>query len=107
MQESALLAGIVQSPSRYDPVNDEAEATKRRNTVLQRMADVRDISQAEADRAKKTPIEPQGQPARRTAASPRSSGAGFFCDYVREVFLTDPVFGKTRRSGPRSGTRAA
>src|SRR5690348_1178445 len=56
LQESALLAGIVQSPSRYDPVNDEAEATKRRNTVLQRMADVGDISQKEADQAKQTPL---------------------------------------------------
>ncbi|MEU0220234.1 biosynthetic peptidoglycan transglycosylase, partial [Streptomyces sp. NPDC006265] len=48
VQEAALLAGIVQSPSRYDPVNDEAEATKRRNTVLRRMAAVGDISRAQA-----------------------------------------------------------
>jgi membrane peptidoglycan carboxypeptidase len=41
LEEAALLAGIVQSPSRFDPVNDSQEATKRRNIVLQRMADVR------------------------------------------------------------------
>jgi membrane peptidoglycan carboxypeptidase len=55
VQEAALLAGIVQSPSRFDPVNDETEATKRRNIVLQRMAEVGSISQAEADKAKETP----------------------------------------------------
>lgn len=38
LEEAALLAGLVQSPSRYDPVNDLEEATKRRNTVLARMA---------------------------------------------------------------------
>ncbi len=50
--EAAMMAGLVQSPSRYDPINDVEEATKRRNVVLQRMADVKDISQAEADAAK-------------------------------------------------------
>ncbi|MEU9990130.1 transglycosylase domain-containing protein [Streptomyces sp. NPDC048045] len=95
LQESALLAGIVQSPSRYDPVNDEAEATKRRNIVLQRMAEVGDVSQAEADRAKETPLGLHpSQP--KNGCITAVHGAGFFCDYVREVFLTDKEFGKTR-----------
>ncbi|MBP2056175.1 membrane peptidoglycan carboxypeptidase [Streptomyces griseochromogenes] len=97
LQESALLAGIVQSPSRYDPVNDEAEATKRRNTVLQRMAEVGDISQAEADQAKEKPLGLHpSQP--KNGCITAIDGAGFFCDYVREVFLTDPVFGKSREA---------
>ncbi|MFE7209725.1 transglycosylase domain-containing protein [Streptomyces sp. NPDC001698] len=95
LPEAALLAGIVQSPSRYDPVNDEAEATKRRNVVLQRMASVGDISQAEADKAKKEPLGLKvTQP--RNGCITAIRGAGFFCDYVREVFMNDPVFGKTR-----------
>ncbi|MGW5334121.1 transglycosylase domain-containing protein [Streptomyces bauhiniae] len=95
LQESALLAGIVQSPSRYDPVNDEAEATKRRNTVLQRMAELGDISPAEADRA-------AGQPLGLHVSHPKNGcitatrDSAFFCKYVENVFLTDPVFGKTR-----------
>ncbi|MFI9809004.1 transglycosylase domain-containing protein [Streptomyces sp. NPDC052301] len=95
LQESALLAGIVQSPSRYDPVNDEAEATKRRNIVLQRMAEVGDISQKEADRAKQEPLGLH--PSRpRNGCITAVKGAGFFCDYVRDTVLTDPVFGKTK-----------
>ncbi|MGW0313543.1 transglycosylase domain-containing protein [Streptomyces flavidovirens] len=95
LEEAALLAGIVQSPSRYDPVNDAEEATKRRNTVLQRMADVRDVSQAEANRAKATPIKLNvSRP--KNGCITAVTGAGFFCDYVREVFLSDPVFGKTK-----------
>ncbi|MFE9098455.1 transglycosylase domain-containing protein [Streptomyces sp. NPDC007264] len=97
LQEAALLAGLVQSPTRYDPVNDEAEARKRRNVVLQRMADVHDISQAEADKAKKTSLGLHvSQP--RNGCITAVRGAGFFCDYVREVFLNDPVFGKNRES---------
>jgi membrane peptidoglycan carboxypeptidase len=97
LPEAALLAGIVQSPSRYDPVNDEAEATKRRNTVLQRMADVGDISQKEADQAKEKPLGLHpSQP--RNGCITAVKGAGFFCDYVRDVVLNDPVFGKTKES---------
>ncbi|MFF0385430.1 transglycosylase domain-containing protein [Streptomyces sp. NPDC004286] len=95
LQESALLAGIVQSPSRYDPVNDEAEATKRRNTVLQRMAELGDISQAEADRAGQQPLGLHvSRPKNGCITATRDSA--FFCKYVENVFLTDPVFGKTR-----------
>lgn len=97
LQEAALLAGIVQSPSRYDPVNDEAEATKRRNTVLQRMAEVGDISQNEADEAEAKPLGLNpSQPKNGCITAVR--GAGFFCDYVRDVVLNDPVFGKTKET---------
>ncbi|MET9830067.1 transglycosylase domain-containing protein [Streptomyces sp. NPDC006385] len=95
VQEAALLAGIVQSPSRYDPVNDEAEATKRRNIVLQRMADLGDISQAEADKAKETPLGLKVSKPKNGCIT-AVKGGGFFCDYVRQVFLKDPVFGKTK-----------
>ncbi|MFH9982158.1 transglycosylase domain-containing protein [Streptomyces sp. NPDC017179] len=96
LPEAALLAGIVQSPSRYDPVNDEAEATKRRNVVLQRMAGVGNISQAEADKAMKEPLGLKvTQP--RNGCITAVKGAGFFCKYVERIFLNDPVFGKTRQ----------
>ncbi|MFD9487203.1 transglycosylase domain-containing protein [Streptomyces sp. NPDC059991] len=95
LEEAAMLAGIVQSPSRYDPVNDAQEAKKRRDTVLQRMADMKDVSQAEADRAKAAPIKLKVSKPKNGCIT-AVSGAGFFCDYVREVFLSDPVFGKTK-----------
>lgn len=99
LTESALLAGLVQSPSRYDPVNDPEEAKKRRDVVLQRMADVKDITQAAADEAKKKPLGLKiTQP--KNGCITAVNGAGFFCDYVRQVFLSDKTFGKTR--GERS-----
>ncbi|MBH5335792.1 penicillin-binding protein [Streptomyces pactum] len=95
LQEAALLAGLVQSPSRYDPVNDPEEAKTRRNIVLQRMAEVKNISQAEADRAKKLPLGLKvSRP--KNGCITAVEGAGFFCDYVRKVFVNDPAFGKTR-----------
>ncbi|KES06376.1 penicillin-binding protein [Streptomyces toyocaensis] len=100
LQESALLAGIVQSPSRYDPVNDEAEAKKRRNVVLQRMAEVGDVSPEEAARAARSPLGLNiSKP--KNGCITAVNDASFFCDYVREVFLNDPVFGKTREARAR------
>ncbi|MGW9497017.1 transglycosylase domain-containing protein [Streptomyces prasinus] len=94
LQESALIAGLVQSPSRYDPVNDETEATKRRNIVLARMAQVGDISQEQAAEASEAPLGLKVSKPKNGCIT-AVDGAGFFCDYVRQVFLKDPVFGKT------------
>ncbi|MFF3264316.1 transglycosylase domain-containing protein [Streptomyces sp. NPDC002932] len=96
VEEAALLAGIVQSPSRYDPVNDTQEATKRRNTVLQRMADVGDISKAEAAKAQATPIKLKVKRPQNGCIT-AVSGSGFFCDYVRQIVTGDPAFGKTAK----------
>ncbi|MFE7130356.1 transglycosylase domain-containing protein [Streptomyces sp. NPDC057638] len=94
LEEAALLAGLVQSPSVFDPVNSPQAATKRRNIVLQRMAEVGAAPQAEVDRAKATPIQLKVSKPKNGCIT-AVKGAGFFCDYVRKVFQSDPVFGKT------------
>ncbi|MDJ0342651.1 transglycosylase domain-containing protein [Streptomyces sp. H10-C2] len=95
LPEAALLAGIVQSPSRFDPVNDEQEAIKRRSLVLQRMADLKDITQVQADAAKKLPLGLKvSRP--KSGCITAVNGAGFFCDYVRQTFLQNAAFGKTK-----------
>ncbi|GAA3727001.1 transglycosylase domain-containing protein [Streptomyces tremellae] len=97
LEEAALLAGLVQSPSQYDPINDEPTALKRRNTVLERMAQVGDISQSEADKAIATPIKLKvTRP--KSGCITATKGAGFFCDYVRDTLLNDPAFGKTAQA---------
>ncbi|GEB50328.1 transglycosylase domain-containing protein [Streptomyces cacaoi] len=97
LAESAMLAGIVQSPTRYDPVSNPEQAKKRRDTVLDRMAVHHDVTRAQAAEAKKQPIDLKiSRP--RNGCITAEKGAGFFCDYVREVFLTDPAFGKTRKA---------
>ena len=97
LPQSALLAGIVQSPTRYDPINDEAEAKKRRNTVLARMAEVGDISKADALKAEQSDLGLKvSQP--KNGCITAVKGASFFCKYVEKVFLSDPVFGKTKEA---------
>jgi len=56
VDESALLAGLIQSPSSYAPTVNLDRAVNRRNVVLQTMVSSGAIDQASADRAKKAPV---------------------------------------------------
>lgn len=56
VQDAAVIAGMLTNPSAYNPVDHPKLALKRRNVVLQLMADNNKISQSEANRLKKTPI---------------------------------------------------
>ncbi len=48
LSESALLAGLPQAPSQYNPFRQPGPATARRNSVLRKMADVGFITQSAA-----------------------------------------------------------
>jgi penicillin-binding protein 1A len=54
--EAALIAGVVSSPSAYDPVAHPAAAKDRRDLVLQRMLEQRLISQEQYDAGVAEPI---------------------------------------------------
>ena len=56
LPEAALLAGLPQAPSDYDPVYNGAAALTRRNEVLKAMLDNSDITQAQYAEAVATPI---------------------------------------------------
>lgn len=94
LDEAALLAGLVQSPTRYDPISHGATALERRNTVLARMQQLGDITKAQADQAMAKPIKLKVQTP-QSGCITATKGAGFFCDYVRDELLSDPSFGKT------------
>jgi penicillin-binding protein 1A len=57
LQQSALLAGLPQAPSQYNPFRDAAEAKRRRNEVLAKMAELHYISSSEARAAESAPLE--------------------------------------------------
>jgi penicillin-binding protein 1A len=78
LEEAALVAGVFQTPERQSPYVDMKRATQRRNLVLQRMADERYITQAQADAAKAKPIVTRGQPNEPPGMAP------FFVEEVRK-----------------------
>ena len=78
LEEAALIAGLVQLPERQSPYVDMARATRRRNYVLQRMAEEGYITTAEAAAAKAKPIVVRGQ------AAPDTSAAPYYVEEVRK-----------------------
>jgi membrane peptidoglycan carboxypeptidase len=90
--EAALLAGLVKNPVGYDPTTSPDRALARRNTVLNRMAAVGDITQTEADQLAATDLGLKVSPSPNGCLG---SKAPFFCDYVRRYLLADPSLGKT------------
>ena len=94
LAEAATLAGIVQRPTSYDPIRNPELSAERRNIVLSRMASLGYVSQADADRAKKIPMQSLLNPT-QVSNGCTSSYAPFFCDYVLQSIRENDVFGET------------
>jgi membrane peptidoglycan carboxypeptidase len=91
--EAALLAGIVQQPTAFDPIRNPGRARARRDIVLDRMAQVGYLTQAEADKAKAKRLHLHVP--RSTGNGCDTSKAPFFCNYVLNVVKNDRAFGRT------------
>jgi len=107
LEQSALLAGLVQGPSTYDPLRHPQAATVRRNEVLARMRQLGHITIAQETAARSQPLglRPVLPPG---AADPcMSSPASFFCDYVRQILLSDKALGATEPSVTTGCSKAA
>jgi membrane peptidoglycan carboxypeptidase len=93
LAQAALLAGIVRYPLAYDPTSHPGQSVQRRNVVLARMAQIGQIDQAQLAAAEQAPI---GLHVTATPNGCVESGAPFFCDYVQDEILTNPIFGATQ-----------
>ena len=90
---SALLAGLIQSPSATDPFISPDAALARRNVVLEQMLADGRISDSEALAARNAPLglRPEFTEADRFPAA-------HFVEEVKQFILTDPRFGGTERA---------
>ena len=87
LAEAADLAGIVQSPTAFDPYQFPAASRARRNEVLNRMYQLHDITRAEARAAEASPISLRmsATPLQTGCYSPQAAESAFFCNYVQNV----------------------
>jgi membrane peptidoglycan carboxypeptidase len=92
LAQAALLAGLVENPTAFDPLAHPAQATGRRNDVLQRMVQVGDITQAQADAAGRQPLRLNPSVPQSGCTSSTALYAGYFCDYVLAVMRHDPAY---------------
>ncbi|MFJ4210408.1 transglycosylase domain-containing protein [Paenarthrobacter sp. NPDC089675] len=93
LPQAALLAGLVNGPSIYDPTVDPNAAIARRNLVLDRMLEQHVINQVDHDAAVATPVELKVTPSMQGCAG--AAMATYFCDYVSHLILNNESYGAT------------
>lgn len=91
LPQAALLAGLVNSPSAFDPITHPDNAKVRRDLVLNAMLAQGKITKAQHTAAVATPVKPKVTPARQGCAY--SPTAPYFCDYVLHLLLNNPAYG--------------
>ncbi len=89
LPESALLAGLIAAPERYDPFDHPEAAQARRDVVLERMRELKVASEADVAAAKAAPLGVVGRPAAERYPAPH------FVERVKRFVLDDPRFGAT------------
>jgi penicillin-binding protein 1B len=80
LPEAALLAGIIQGPSRLSPYRHPERALERRNLVLDSMVETHAITREQADKAKATPLK-------LAPPNVEASDAPYFVDMVRDTLI--------------------
>lgn len=93
LEQSALLAGLPQAPSVYNPITDPSAAITRRNQVLNDMARNRMISPGQAAESSQTPLDLHPS----TAVSHRREP--YFFDYVQDQMIQRYGADAYRRGG--------
>jgi len=97
LAQAATLAAAVQDPNRTDPAlgkEQRARLLERRNVVLNRMAELKKITPAQAEEAKAKKLGYKGTP---LPGGCEVSRYPYYCMYVRAEVLRNPVFGKTAK----------
>jgi penicillin-binding protein 1A len=93
LPEAALLAGMPQAPSRYNPFHNPAAAVERRNDVLDKMAENRMLTREETREAKRTKLRLK----RGTRYTRRREP--YFFDFVQDQLIERYGVGVYRRGG--------
>src|SRR3954471_4008844 len=95
LPEAALLAGLPQAPTDYNPFLYPRRAMARRNEVLRKMADHHYITQAQADQAIAKPL------GTKKTNYYRRHREGYFFDYVKSELIKTYGFNAVRKGGLR------
>jgi penicillin-binding protein 1A len=93
LTESALLAGMPQAPSQYNPFTDPTEALKRRNQVLTAMAKEGYLTSDEASRAKAAGLGLEAGTKYSEVREP------YFFDYVEQELIDRYGVNTVRQGG--------
>jgi membrane peptidoglycan carboxypeptidase len=102
LAQSAMLAGMIQNPSEWDPIANPAGTMGRRNTVLDTMAKVGFVPEAKAKAAEAKPLG-----LIKSVSQPVNHQQPLFVQFVRKMIEQNQdgqfdVLGKTQAARDRS-----
>lgn len=120
VQESALLVGVVNAPTRFSPVRNPERSLERRNTVMTRMYQSNYLSRNTLDSLKRLPIELKFTPVshndgiatyfremiRNVMNMPRPTKKQYGKDYEAELerWENNPIYGWCHKNTKSDGT---
>jgi len=96
--QAALLAGMIRSPSYYDPITRPKHALHRRDVVLARMLELGWITSARYAQASSAPIVLSAADRDMAGSAPNS----YWTQYVVDSFLSNRAFGPTVKARIRA-----
>ena len=82
IEQSALLIGMLQATSMYDPYVNPKEAKEKRDIVIDSMVATEGIRADEAAKAKKAPLGILKSPKRKSEGCMSAGDQSFYCDYL-------------------------
>lgn len=93
LEQSAMLVGVINNPTIFDPFTKNEQANKRKNTVLWRMLQTGDITQKQYDKGIKTTV--------KTKEGKSNNGCSnadyvYYCALVKNELLSNKAFGETQ-----------
>lgn len=80
--QAALLAGMVQSPTQYDPYQNPDDAKVRRDDVIDAVRSSGKLTDEQTTAMKEEPLGTLPDPAVRATGCISANDKGFFCDYA-------------------------
>lgn len=95
LEQAAMLVGVINNPTIYDPFDNPENANNRKNTVLWRMLQEGHIDQKQYDKSIKVVV--------KTKAGTTDNGCGksdfpYYCELVRQEILNDEAYGATQEA---------
>ncbi|MDX6480129.1 MAG: penicillin-binding protein [Gaiellaceae bacterium] len=93
LDQAAVIAGLPQAPSAYDPIVNPDAARRRRNEVLQAMLSAGDISESRYRKAIKSPLGV------KPARSQSSSAGTYLADYITAQLVREYGASRVRQGG--------
>jgi penicillin-binding protein 1A len=91
--EAALLAGMIASPSLYDPIENPQQAGERRNLVLARMLEQDMITEGQYEEALRTPIPDEDEVDPPDADSDQPYFTSWMTEHLLDLYSPGVVFG--------------